>query len=203
MEIDKKISPAPKPNPPATFTIDQVPKKRQPSWLDRHMGVSVLIIVVCLGGSIFVMTKNWDTGPRVIPVIDLVDNKPQTSNSPDKFSTLNTYTNSDHGFQITVTNAWKGYKVFLTHGQDGTDYYQFAMPTTDKTKCLLDGPTQVCGYASIIILNLSNSTQTKPGFIAQKSGVTYSYLAGVNLPKDLASTNFDIPKVVSTFTFTK
>jgi hypothetical protein len=131
-----------------------------------------------------------------------------------KFTTANsiTYTNSKYGFELQLTDAWKGYKVFSSQGSTGVGsptYLAFAMPSSDKSKCVANVTDEVCGYVAPFTItviakdrqdNISGSTK-----IAEDTANAFYYnlYAHYNeLPADLSKINFEIPKVISTFMLT-
>lgn len=134
--------------------------------------------------------------------------QPQAT-SADETANWKIYTG--HGFQLTFTDAWKGYKVFSSEGSQGVgapDYIDFSMPTSDKTQCVQNVTDEVCGYAQIFEITIIAKDRNYQGTgvkITQDNDNAYYYSISIsnNLPDDLQRINFEAPKVISTFKFIK
>ena len=118
------------------------------------------------------------------------------------------YKNTDFGFEVTLTDAWKGYKVELQpiSSNIGSATLVFKVPT--KSKNYGDG----LGYAEpmiISVLNMKywNKLQSedgpKPEFLGKNSTYVFAYSFWQDPPTDLINVNLDLNKVVSSFKFTK
>ena len=166
----------------------------------KNLGVSILILVLIAGGLYF--WKLWR--------LEIEKNTPvKTTNETSDWKT---YVNPELGFRITLTDAWKGYKVFSSQGSQGVGaptYLQFSMPTSDKTKCVMSVTDEVCGYVApftIIIIAKDRSVSTVDGKITEDKNNAYYYSLYNHfneLPNDLNKIDFEIPKIISTFKFTK
>lgn len=122
-----------------------------------------------------------------------------------------TYRNDEYGFEITMTDAWKGYKVFeFEGGQDigAPTYLHFAMPTSDKTKYVVSSTDTMYGYVApftIVIISKDRETVTMTdGSLGEDDANLYGYSLYSHfneLSEDLKNIDFEIPKVISTFKF--
>ncbi len=121
------------------------------------------------------------------------------------------YTNAQYNFSLTLPATWKGYKVFSSYGSQGVGaptYLAFAMPTSDKTKCVVSVTDEVCGYAApLTITVIAKDRQGNMGGTKITEDSTNAYYYSMysdynKLPNDLKSINFEIPKVISSFGFT-
>jgi len=124
-----------------------------------------------------------------------------------KDETMNGQVYAGGGFELTLTNAWKGYKVFHSQGSNGVgapDYYYFSMSTTDKTQAVINVTDEVYGYAApLTITVIAKDRKVGAGVkITEDANSAYYYSINKNLPTDLAKINFEIPKVISTFKLT-
>ncbi len=109
------------------------------------------------------------------------------------------YVNSDHHFQITLTNAWKGYEVVSTQGSQGIGsptYLAFSVPD------FRDG--YEAPFTITIFEKEDGRTYQGTGVkITEDSQNSYYYVVNEDLPDELKSINFNIPKVISTFKITQ
>ncbi len=120
-----------------------------------------------------------------------------------------TYKNSRFGFEITLTDAWKGYGVFSSEGSQGVGaptYLEFSLLTTDKSRSVINVTDYVYGYAAPLTITVIAKDRNYQGTgvkITQDNDNAYYYTINNDLPNDLQRINFEIPKIISTFKFTK
>lgn len=136
----------------------------------------------------------------------------QTSNNSatqEKTVSGNTYKNDRFGFELNLTNSWKGYKVFSSEGSQGVGaptYLEFAMPTTDKSRSVMSVTDEISGYASPLTITIIAKDRSYHGTgvkITEDSDNAYYYTINKDLPSDLQGINLEIPKIISSFKFSK
>ncbi len=181
--------------------------------INKPIIISLLgVIVMLLVAIVYLLTAK----PVVSPVVEnkpLLP-KPESLEESDRnvVKSWQTYQNEKFGFELTLTDAWKGYKVFSSEGSQGVGsatFLQFAVPTVDKTKCVMQVTDEVCGYVapfSIMVVNKDKSNvSTVDGKITEDKDRVYYYSTYTHfnaLPEDVSKINFEIPKILSTFKFT-
>ena len=125
-----------------------------------------------------------------------------------------TYTNSQFGFQLTLTDAWRDYKVFVSESSQAAGsptYFAFALPTADKTKCITEGTGQVCGYVAPLTIYRFNKDKvgnvgSMDGKFADHGNDVFYYSLYTHFhqyPADLDNKDLQIPQIISSFKFTK
>lgn len=118
------------------------------------------------------------------------------------------YVNSEYNFQLTLTNAWKNYKVFISQGSQGVGaptYLEFSLITSDKSRNVMNVTDEIFGYAAPLAITIISKDRNYQGIgvkITEDNENTYYYTINKDLPTDLRGINFEIPKVISTFKFT-
>lgn len=132
-----------------------------------------------------------------------------TPTPKDETASWKTYANSRFGFELTFTDAWKGYRTFSSEGSQGVGaptYLEFSLLTTDKSRSVINVTDYVYGYAApltITIIAKDRSYQGTGVKITQDNDNAYYYTINNDLPNDLQQINFEILKIISTFKFTK
>ncbi|HYV33481.1 MAG TPA: hypothetical protein VE973_01370 [Candidatus Limnocylindria bacterium] len=128
-----------------------------------------------------------------------------TSSSQD----WKTYANSGLGFQLTLTDAWKGYKVEMQtmSSNFGSGTLLFKVPTKDKK--YEDGS----GWATLMKISVYNPDYwkilqqgdgPKPQLLGKdKYGFAFAADFWQDPPTDLQNVNFDFNKVTASFKLTK
>lgn len=147
------------------------------------------------------------------PTLTTLGQAPNLSNPAEDWKN---YSNEKFGFSLTFLDSWKNYKVYSSEGSQGVGtptYLSFSMPTTDKSQCVQSVTEQVCGFTSILqitVYPLTNwtlmSADQKKDVLVLGQNTDYVFVNGaeqVNLPEDLKSINFELPKVISSFKLTK
>lgn len=211
-------SPAPQSVPPVQFTPTEAPGQYAPQHMPptRSHGpviVAVVIGILILAGAVFAYTKLANKSaetPSPTPTASV-----SASVTPNPTAGWKTYTNTQYGFQLTLTDAWNDYKVFSSSGSQGVGnpkYFEFAMPTSDKTKCVVSITDDVCGYAELMRITVFAKDIWDQMNTAQKNGlnilgqdasiIILGSVAPGTLPSDLKNTNFAISQILSTFTWT-
>jgi hypothetical protein len=204
---------------------------------------SVACTVICLGAGvagqpdpatllqeIYVSAENspiiyrgiWDGKPYEVTVVQPVIGPGKVwfvSDVEYAPTDWKTYRNNEYGFGLTLTDAWKNYEVIQSGGSQGVGdprYFQFSMPTSDKTKHVSTMNVDVKSYSDIFAITIYRKDiwdqmpkDQKAGYqiLGQNSQFVYTYypsssIAG-ELPSDLKNINFEISKILSTFKFTK
>ncbi len=118
------------------------------------------------------------------------------------------YTNDQFGFQMTLTNAWKGYDVTIEEMSSnfGAGTVVFWVPTKAKNY-----GTNRPGYAAVLKIHVYNpeywqsvekSEGPKPGFLAKTSQYVFAYSTWQDPPNDLVGVNFEVMKVLASFELT-
>lgn len=188
------------------------PQTQNASVLNKGLIMGLLVlVVVLLAIVIYLLTAK----PVVSPVVDnnqsLLKQEQTVESNKTPIADGMTYQNEKYGFELTLTEAWKGYKVFSYEGSQGVGsptFLQFAVPTVDKTKCVMQVTDEVCGYVapfSIMVVNKdTNNVSTVDGKITEDKDRVYYYSTYTHfnaLPEDVSKINFEIPKILSTFKF--
>jgi hypothetical protein len=131
---------------------------------------------------------------------------PTVSPTPAQTTDWHTYINTQFGFQLSFTDAWKGYRVKFQ--QPGGYTLVFAVPKEDKN--YTDGFADA-GYATemkieVIPLAQWNAIDPKtygplPSLLGQDSAYVFAYsIPPARLqPLDLKNVDFGIPQIVSSF----
>lgn len=187
---------------PGTPTPPAEPQGQKPlgsnKWLTTSLIVALALALVAVGYLLF----------RPQPQAPANENPTAGQNQTakqDETVDWKTYRSETYGFELTVTDAWKGYKVFTTQGSQGVgapDYIAFSMPTADQSSCVMQVTDEVCGYSAVLTVTVVQKDRAA-GFsgnvIAEDNGVEYLYNTTADLPTDLKNVRFDIPQVVSSF----
>lgn len=114
------------------------------------------------------------------------------------------YTNNQYGFQLTFTDTWEAYSAV----QKGNVIY-FAVPTSDSKyansygKPRTAAPMTLAIYSKADWSKLSSEEQQGYNYINQNNNYVFVYSQWQEAPEDLRNFNFEVPKVISTFRFTK
>jgi len=171
--------------------------------LPLTLGITLLIASGCNKAQISerINSPDNDSQPQIvettIPAYPL-DLTAETAN-------WKVYNNTEYGFQLTFTEAWKGYKVEKESDRSlaMTRYLLFKVPTSDSSY------GDLSGYAtrlSIGIFPLSEWKQLHternsriPDVVAQNETYVFVYSSWQDPPKDLREVNFELQKVISTF----
>lgn len=108
--------------------------------------IGILVAIIVIGGGVWYFTainsKVADNvaQPNQVPVADKIVPEPTTAikpvETPAKAVTdWKNYTNTQYGFSLTLTDAFKNYKVTEVAPKDNfaTKYLYFAIPTTDTS----------------------------------------------------------------------
>lgn len=117
------------------------------------------------------------------------------------------YANADYGFQLTLTEAWKGYNVKLqeTSSNFGQGSLIFCVPTVSKNYGNIGCED---GFARIMVVYVMNQEQwnwwqkqegPKPSLLGQNSNHIFGYSFWQDPPQDLISTDFETNKVLASF----
>ncbi len=136
------------------------------------------------------------------------------------------YKNDKYGFRLTLTNAWKGYKLTESPNlfDDKAQSIIFNFPTVDqKSGTKFDLPILLISVVPKAEWESKYKNETgplSPIFLAEKDGLVYSwnstYTSNSNVPEANDYQNqvrprdgkgklvdFEIPRVVASFTFIK
>lgn len=193
--------------------VSQVePRAQNASVINKGLilGLSVSVVAL-LTIIVYLLTTKSAVSPAVQNNSSLLTPEQPVENKQAPLVEGQIYRNDKFGFELQLTDAWKGYKVFSSEGSQGVGaptYLQFILPTVDKTKCVIDVTDEVCGYVApfsiIVIAKDRDNTSMVDGKIGEYKGNVYYYSIYTHfnpLPEDLASKNFEIPKIISTFKF--
>ncbi len=122
-----------------------------------------------------------------------------------------TYRNEEYGFEINLTDAWKGYRVVkkLQPGSSSVYRLYFEVPTSDKT--WMDG----YGYASPMAIDIYSISEWQkvgneiskfvsyPWSVVLNNNYAFRFVpAWQDTPSDLENVDFGIDQILSTFKFT-
>lgn len=163
----------------------------------------VIVVIIILAGAVgyFALVKKTTPIAKQTPALTPTP-KPETTS-------WKTYTNSRFGFQLTLTDAWKNYKVFSSEGSQGVGaptYLDFSLSTTDKLRSVTSVTDSIYGYAAPLKITIIAKDRNYQGTgikITQDSDNAYYYTVNDNLPDDLKQINFEIPRIISTFKLKK
>lgn len=125
----------------------------------------------------------------------------------DEISAWKTYRNEKYGFELQLTDAWKGYQVKLAEVSSnfGAGSLLFCVPST--------APIQTdngCdkGYSKIMVVSIMSQEQwdfsekqegPKPGFLGRNTNYVFGYSFWQDPPNDLISKNFETDKAIASF----
>ncbi len=166
----------------------------------------VIAAVIVAAAVYFGIVRNYGSVAYHTPTPTTVATSTRT-NTP--VPTSLSYTNKQFGFDLDLPASWKGYKVFSSEGSQGVGaptYLDFAMPTTDKTKSVNTSTGTLSGYVAILTITAISKDRNYQGAgikITEDSENVYYYSINKDLPKDLRVLNFEIPKVISSFSLGK
>ncbi len=123
-----------------------------------------------------------------------------------------TYRNKEYGFELTFTNAWKGYRAVerADNYNPAIHYIDLQVPATDKTSKTGIGWARPMGIA-VYPINIWNSLNQElikegrePGTELQRNGTyVFSAFYWQDPPSDLGNIDFEFAKILSTFRFTE
>lgn len=184
------------------------------SGLSRPFVFAVIAILV-LAGVYFAYAQYTYMWPFTSPIPPQATRTPWVGNEPPVG--WENYMNAQYGFELTFTDAWKGYKVFSSvGGQIGSpDIFSFAMPTSDLSKCHGDSMRGgVCGYVDLITLTVfDRNTWNSLDHVSppQKIGlkilgesarlIVIQKVSSSSLPVELKNVDFAFPQILSSFKF--
>jgi hypothetical protein len=143
-------------------------------------------------------TPNTATQPTPTPT-------PQPTNSTtNQASDSKTYTNTEYGFQLTLTDAWNGYKVSKRSDvvYKNVKYLDFQVPAQDpryKDFGAVAAPFGIAVYSKTDWNTISKLEGPKPTYITQNSNYVFAYYTWQDSPNDLMNVDFGIPKIVASF----
>lgn len=120
------------------------------------------------------------------------------------------YTNTEYGFQLILTDAWKGYRVIETHDQSNSDihYLYFQIPTKDQNYGDHSGyaaPFSIGVWPKSVWEQLLQSSGGEIGpaghKIATRENLVFVATPWQDPPTDIWNINFEVPKIISSFMF--
>lgn len=139
-------------------------------------------------------------------MIKTVSIKPQNPTSSSTPSNLNTYTNSQYGFELTFPDSWNGYKISQHSNPNWDDMcFYFDMPGS-QSFCILQFEIYTPAQWAVAKAAMSAS-QLKNAFISQNQNA-YIIYADYNLARSQEN-DFqwarlqEVPQILSTFKFTQ
>lgn len=135
-----------------------------------------------------------------------------TSSTPTPPTDWHAYNNTQYGFQLTLADVWKGYKVFQRNDVVYSDvkYLDFGVPTSGNPNGMF-GDTNSNGFAAPFGIavypkaewaKISKEDGPKPTYITQNSQYVFGYYQWQDSPDDLINVDFGIPQVISSFKLT-
>ncbi len=119
-----------------------------------------------------------------------------------------TYTNTEYGFQVTLTDAWKGYRVIKKASVGLSDSYNlyFEVPIKDKNysdKLGYAAPMAISVYPKTVWAQIQQENAPMGTYIAENSNYVFAYSHWQDSPAELRNVDFKITQIISTFKFTK
>jgi len=219
--------------PPMPSPLPPTPKKGMSIWI----ALVISVVVVAVYGAYAYYFTAWPFSPGATPTPTAQCQTPPSCLAYDAgsrtwqnncgdvveepaggwcipgASSWKTYSDAQYGFSLVLTDAWSGYKVFTSQGSQGVghpDFFEFAMPTTDRTQCVASMTDEVCGYTEIMRLTvyardiwdgIGDARKFNTFLDQNDSIVVLGDASPATLPDDLKGINFTIPQVLSTFGF--
>lgn len=124
-------------------------------------------------------------------------------------SNLQTYINTDYGFQLTLPASWEGYRVIKQEmgSNFGSGSVVFRVPTKSTIWTDRYGND---GYATVMTISIFNSSYwdklqseegPKPGLLGKDGDLVYAYSFWQDTPDDWTNKLFTSQEIVSTFKF--
>ena len=173
--------------------------------------ILIAVIVVLLGavGYFIFVHKSTPIVQQTTPT--------QTSTPKDETANWKTYTNTQYGFQLTLTDDWKGYTTTEQNDSNVGHIIWFQIPTSDpgwSRKGISNQPPKyLFGYVNVFSIEIMTPAQWTtvqqelagtPGLpsLLGKNNSSVFALGGISqdTPKDW---NFSPSQVLTTFKFTK
>lgn len=178
--------------------------------------ISIMVVVILLGAvGYFAFVKKSEPiaqQPTPTPVQTRKPVSPTPTLTPNPTANWKTYTNTQYGFSLTLTDAWKGYKVFQRSDIVYSDvqYLDFGVPTKNNPSGMFhdsgsngySAPFGVAVYPKARWSTVSQQGGPIPTYITQNSQYVFAYYGWQDCPNDLCNVNFEIPQILSTFKFT-
>ncbi len=88
--------------------------------------IIIILTIILIGIGVYLFSKGNKSN-------NISENP--TSISVQPTTTGEIYTNTEYGFQVTIPNSWKGYKMETLKSNSET-IFSFELPTTDKNQLL-------------------------------------------------------------------
>ena len=194
----------------------------------KHIKTSTGILIILAaaviigGGAIayfYAMSPtSWDYMGQKTAVHKSSNANTNTSNTNSATAGWKTYTNSKYGFDLTLNNAWQGYKwQDIPSTSFETSFIRFDMPTTDTT--VKEDTTLGGRYANVFNILVFTPTQwdtvqvaadadtkdlkANTTYINKNSKYVFAYNLNKTLPSDLSGIDFKITDIIKTFQFTQ
>jgi len=154
--------------------------------------ITLLILIIIAGGGYFGY-QWWQD-----------NNQPTTTNgTADDWKT---YRNETYGFELTLTDAWEGYKTKMSEMVElERKIIYFRVPTQSRTHGYGDGyaePFAISIYSISDWTMLQESGGPKPTYISRNSEYAFAYSQWQDPPEDLRNIDFKVSQIISTFKFT-
>lgn len=194
MPVPEVPTPSPMSPPPA------VPPAKPARFL--RVVWMVLIGIVVLAGAAYGWMKLYPSSPVALESVS-----PSPAATADATADWKTYTNTEYGFSLALTDAWKEYRV--TSRSDvvypSVKYLVFEVPTTDLT---WEGGIGYAAPFTIGVYTLADWQKVQaeggpvPALVEQNASYVFAYSMWQDVPKDLGNVNFQISQILSTFKFT-
>lgn len=176
------------------------------------IGLSIAIVIL-LAAVVYLLISREEIAPEVGDY-NQSQTQPVTETKSEGAQQImaewKTYKNEKLGFEIQLTDVWKDYMVKVddgSQGEGGSQSVKFYVPTTDS---VYSGDIQ--GYASPFVITayikslwetISKEEPRTATYIGEKGMYVYTYSQWQDPPRDLAGKDFEVPKIISTFKFTK
>jgi len=153
--------------------------------------ITILVLIIIAGGGYFGY-QWWQD-----------NNQSATTNGTDDWRA---YKNVEYGFEITLTDAWEGYKIKTSEmiGLGEKNIY-FRVSTQSTTHGYRDGyaePFTISVYSPSDWATLQGSEGPKPIYISQNSQYVFAYSQWQDPPEDLRNVDFGVNQIIPTFKFT-
>ena len=161
----------------------------------------LLIIVVVIGAGFFSWYYLMGPGKKTTTTTTPVTTPAKTTAADWKV-----VKNTKYGYQITLTDVWKGYRWEEVPGPTGmTETISYYAPTTDTA--VVENATLKGKYAKIFNIEVFTPAQwaaadkTKNKLIDTNDKYTFAYTTETVTATDLKTVDFGIPAVIATFKF--
>ncbi len=162
-----------------------------------YIWLSLFILLILLGLFVFFyyparvlnfLGVKYGTMTNGEPILNVV-----SDTSPD-ISTWKTYRNEEYGFELVLSDDWKGYSVEKKGG-----FIEFYLPTTyssDKVRLFTISTTTKANWEEYLKCDCP-----RPGYLMERDNIVFVTTRHQDPPRDLDKQYSQINQILSTFNF--